>query len=102
MRHLHVTRDGIVIRKVDSPSRHRAIEVYRAASGLGSFVRRLVLWWRRQKGTFTGERAEGEGAPLINRRDAIRAAAAAELLPFDLPPSYFFSLARLFGGRNER
>ena len=104
MRHLHVTRDGIVIRKVDSPSRHRAIEGYRAASRFGSFVRRLVLWWRRQKGTFTGERIEGEGAPLINRRDAIRAAAAAaaELLPFDLPPSYFFSLARLFGGRNER
>ena len=72
----------------------RAIEVYRAASGFGSFVRRLVLWWRRQKGTFTGERSEGgEGAPLINRRDAIRA-AAAELLPFDLPsPTSSRSLA---------
>ena len=99
MRHLHVTRDGIVIRKVDSPSRHTSSD-----RGLSRCQRvRFVLWWRRQKGTFTGERAEGEGAPLINRRDAIRAAAAAaELLPFDLPPSYFFSLARLFGGRNER
>ena len=97
MRHLHVTRDGIVIRKVDSPSRHTSSD-----RGLSRCQRiRFVLWWRRQKGTFTGERIEGEGAPLINRRDAIRA-AAAELLPFDLPPSYFFSLARLFGGRNER
>ena len=71
---------------------HRAIElVYSAASGFGSFfggaAKKGPL--RESGGT------EGDGAPLINRRDAIRAAAAAaaELLPFDLPPSYFFSLA---------
>ena len=79
MRHLHVTRDGIVIRKVDSPSRHRAIEVYRAASGFGSFFGGAA-----KKGPLREREREGEGAPLINRRDAIYAPP---------PPSYFHSIS---------
>ena len=97
MRHLHVTRDGIVIRKVDSPSRHRAIEVYRAASGFGSFV-----------GSFFGGAAKK--GPLRDREKEKELRSSTDEMPpppsyfhsISLPPSYFFSLARLFGGRNER
>ena len=81
MRHLHVTRDGIVIRKVDSPSRHRAIEVYRAASGFGSFFGGAA-----KKGPLReSERREKE---LRSSTDEMRYA----LLP-PPPPSYFHSIS---------